>query len=107
MVKNVSEESKSENKTFDFLIKMVIKGIDQVCEWSQDNYVATIGVEFLMKDLKTKSGDTVKLQFHFIGQLYCSVSYLHCWYLLLVVTVVVLVVKVVVVILIVVVVVVL
>ncbi|GFS04979.1 Ras-related protein Rap-1b [Elysia marginata] len=75
MVKDTQESGPGKvapQKPYDFLIKIVIGGSDKVGKTSllnryvhgqyQDHYVATIGIDFMVKELETKNGDTVKLQ---------------------------------------------
>ncbi|RUS88304.1 hypothetical protein EGW08_003942 [Elysia chlorotica] len=76
MVKDSGEDTTASappaRKPFDFLIKVVINGAAQVGKTSllhryangkyQDTYIATIGVDFIVKEIQTKDGDTVKLQ---------------------------------------------
>ncbi|KAK3763846.1 hypothetical protein RRG08_050210 [Elysia crispata] len=67
-----TDPAKHVRKHFDFLVKVVLGGTDHVGKTSliqrfvhgkyQDAYMATIGVDFMVKELETKNGDTVKLQ---------------------------------------------
>ncbi|RUS88303.1 hypothetical protein EGW08_003941, partial [Elysia chlorotica] len=66
-----------EKKPYDFLVKVVLGGTEHVGKTSllqrfvqnpfKETYIATIGVDFNVKELQTKTGENVKLQIWDLG----------------------------------------